>query len=45
MLTADIALTEIIDGKLTSKPAVGQDSAEAHVLPFPGTFIGEKKAA
>jgi DNA-directed RNA polymerase subunit omega len=45
MLAADIALTEIIEGKLTSQPAVSEDRAEAHVVPFPGTFMSGKKAA
>ena len=45
MLAADIALSEIIDGKLTSKPAVGEDSAQAHVVPFPGTLLSGKEAA
>jgi DNA-directed RNA polymerase subunit omega len=45
MLAADIALTEIIGGKLTSKPAVGEDSAQTDVVPFPGTFMSGKKAA
>ncbi len=45
MLAADIALTEIIGGKLTSEPAVGEDNAEAHVVSFPGTIMSRKKAA
>ena len=45
MLAADIALTEIIGGKLTSEPAVGEDSAQPHVVPFPGTIMSGKKAA
>jgi DNA-directed RNA polymerase subunit omega len=46
MLAADIALTEIIGGKLTSEPAVGQeDSAQVDVVPFPGTLVSGKKAA
>ena len=45
MLAADIALTEIIGGKLTSEPAVDEDSAEAHVVSFPGTIMSRKKAA
>ncbi|MEO7165758.1 MAG: DNA-directed RNA polymerase subunit omega [Spartobacteria bacterium] len=36
---ADIALTEIIEGKLTSQPA------EAVVATFPGVLPGMKKAA
>ena len=39
MLAADIALTEIIDGKLTSEPAVGEDKPEADVVVFPGVVI------
>ena len=45
MLAADVALTEIIDGKLTSEPAVAEDSAEAAVVPFPGVDTSGKKAA
>jgi DNA-directed RNA polymerase subunit omega len=45
MLAADIALTEIIDRKLTSEPAVGPDKAEADVVLFPGTLKSGKKAA
>jgi len=45
MLAADIALTEIIDGKLTSEPALGGESAEAAVVPFPGVVTSGKKAA
>jgi DNA-directed RNA polymerase subunit omega len=45
MLASDIALTEIMEGKLTSKPAVGEDSTEAHIVPFPGALMSGKKAA
>ena len=45
MLAADIALTEIIDGKLTSEPAVGEDKPEADVVVFPGVVMSRKKAA
>jgi DNA-directed RNA polymerase subunit omega len=45
MLAADIALTEIIGAKLTSKPAIGEDSAQADVVAFPGTITSGKKAA
>ena len=45
MLAADIALTEIIGGKLTSKPAPGEDNAQAHLVPFPGTLMSGKQAA
>jgi DNA-directed RNA polymerase subunit omega len=39
---ADIALTEIIEGKLTSRPAEESDAA---VATFPGVLAGMKKAA
>ena len=39
---ADIALTEIIEGKLTSQPT---EKAEAVVATFPGVRSGMKKAA
>ena len=45
MGAADVALTEIIAGKLTSKPTVGDDSLEAQVLPFPSLLISGKRAA
>jgi len=45
MLAADIALTEIIGGKLTSEPAVGEDKPEADVVVFPGVVTSRKKAA
>ena len=45
MLVSDIALTEIIDGKLTSRPALGEDGAQVDVVPFPGTLTSGKKAA
>ncbi len=38
---ADVALTEIIEGKLTSQP----DESEAVVATFPGVLAGMKKAA
>jgi DNA-directed RNA polymerase subunit omega len=45
MLAADIALTEIIDGKLTPEPAVDEDKPDAHVVVFPGVLMSRKKAA
>jgi DNA-directed RNA polymerase subunit omega len=39
---ADIALTEIIEGKLTSQPA---EKSEVVVATFPGVFAGMNKAA
>lgn len=39
---ADVALTEIIEGKLTSQP---QEKADAVVAAFPGMVAGMKKAA
>ena len=39
---ADIALTEIIEGKLTSQPV---EKSEAVVAIFPGVLAGMKKAA
>jgi DNA-directed RNA polymerase subunit omega len=39
---ADIALTEIIEGKLTSQPT---ENSEAVVAIFPGVPAGMKKAA
>ncbi|MBA3608377.1 MAG: DNA-directed RNA polymerase subunit omega [Verrucomicrobiota bacterium] len=39
---ADVALTEIIEGKLTSKPA---EKSDAVVETFPGLLPGMKKAA
>jgi DNA-directed RNA polymerase subunit omega len=39
---ADVALTEIIEGKLTSQPA---EKSEAVVATFPGVLAGMKKAA
>jgi len=39
---ADIALTEIIEGKLTSQPT---EKSEAVVAIFPGVLAGTKKAA
>ena len=45
MLAADIALTEIKEGKLTSKPARGEDNAEAQIVAFPGTLMSGEKAA
>ncbi len=45
MLAADIALTEIVGGKLTSEPAVGEVKPEADVVRFPGVLVSVKKAA
>lgn len=42
---ADIALTEIIGGKLTSEPVVGEEKPEADVVQFPRVAISRKKAA
>ena len=39
---ADIALTEIIEGKLTSQPT---EESEVAVAEFPGVLAGMKKAA
>ncbi len=39
---ADIALTEIIEGKLTSQPV---EQSDAIVAPFPAVLTGVKKAA
>jgi DNA-directed RNA polymerase subunit omega len=44
-LAADIALAEIIGGKLTWRPAVPADETEADVVPFPGVILSGKKAA
>ncbi len=44
-LAADIALAEIIGGKLTWRPAVPADETEADVVPFPGVMLSGKKAA
>jgi len=41
---ADIALTEIINGKLTYELTAGGDAAEAQVLQFPSA-VEKKKAA
>ncbi len=42
---ADIALTEIIGGKLTAEPVAAEEKLEAHVVQFPGLSISRKKAA
>lgn len=42
---ADIALTEIIGGKLTSEPAVDEEKPGADVVQFPAPAISRKKAA
>ncbi len=39
---ADVALTEIIEGKLTSQPT---EQSEADIATFPGGLTGMKKAA
>jgi DNA-directed RNA polymerase subunit omega len=39
---ADVALTEIIEGKLTSQPT---EKSDAVVAAFPGVLKGMKKAA
>lgn len=42
MGAADVALTEIIEGKLTSAPA---ENPEAVTIAFPATVVSRKKAA
>lgn len=42
---ADVALTEIIAGKLTSEPVLALEESEAEIISFPGTIAGKKKAA
>ena len=42
---ADVALTEIIAGKLTSEPVLALEESEAEIITFPGTIAGKKKAA
>lgn len=44
-LLSDIALSEIIGGKLTWRPAVPDDAVGAHVVAFPGVVLSAKKAA
>lgn len=44
-LLSDIALAEIIQGKLTWRPASPGDEVKADVLPFPGAVLSGKKAA
>ena len=39
---ADVALTEIIEGKLTSRP---REESDAEIASFPGLLAGMKKAA
>ena len=43
MLAADIALTEIIGGKLTSEPAVGEDKPETDVVVFPAVVTSRRR--
>lgn len=47
MLAADIALTEIINGKLTFESTLGQNNKvkPVNVMEFPGVIVGKKKAA
>ncbi len=42
---ADIALTEIIDEKLTFESTFGEKEPEPNVVKFPGTAAGKKRAA
>jgi DNA-directed RNA polymerase subunit omega len=42
---ADIALTEIINEKLTFESTFGQKEPEINVVKFPGTASGKKRAA
>ena len=42
---ADIALTEIINEKLTFESTFGQTELEANVVKFPGAASGKKRAA
>ena len=42
---ADIALTEIANGKLTFESTFGQNGKDAAVLQFPGVIVGKEKAA
>jgi len=42
---ADIALTEIINEKLTFESTFGQNEPEINVVKFPGTVAGKKRAA
>lgn len=44
-LLSDIALTEIIGGKLTWRPAAPEDNLAVTVVPFPGVVSSGKKAA
>jgi DNA-directed RNA polymerase subunit omega len=43
-LAADIALTEIIEGKIDFESSLGQKE-EAKVVDFPGIALGRKRAA
>jgi DNA-directed RNA polymerase subunit omega len=45
MLAADIALTEIIEKKLTFESTSGKDEKAAAVVTFPGITAATKKAA
>lgn len=42
---ADIALTEIINEKLTFESTFGENEPEANVVKFPGTATGKKRVA
>ena len=45
MREADIALTEIIEKKLTFESTFGQDEADTAIVAFPGKIASTKKAA
>jgi len=42
---ADIALTEVINEKLTFESTDDQKEPEANVVKFPGAVVGKKRAA
>jgi DNA-directed RNA polymerase subunit omega len=45
MLAADIALTEVIEKKLTFESTFGQEKADTAIVAFPGKIASTKKAA
>jgi DNA-directed RNA polymerase subunit omega len=45
MLAADIALTEVIEKKLTFESTFGQGKADTAIVAFPGKIASTKKAA
>jgi DNA-directed RNA polymerase subunit omega len=45
MLAADIALTEVIEKKLTFESTFGQDKPNTAILAFPAKIASTKKAA